>query len=82
VALRVPELWRFAPGPVYIAMQQGNDYVGVPESPNFLGLPLRTAIPAYLARSKSEGRNTTLKAFRQWLREGKGTNRVKTDSVG
>jgi Uma2 family endonuclease len=67
-ALRVPELWRFAHGQLHISVLQGNDYVEVPESPTFPGLPLRTVIPEYLTQSKIKGRNTTLKAFRQWLR--------------
>jgi Uma2 family endonuclease len=68
-ALHVPELWRLAHGQLFIYVLQGNDYVEVPESPTFPQLPLRTVIPEYLARSKIEGRNTTLRAFRRWLRE-------------
>jgi hypothetical protein len=68
-ALRVPELWRFAPEQLHIYVLQGNDYVEVPESPTFPRLPLRTVIPRYLAQSKSEGRNATMQALRRWIRE-------------
>ena len=67
-ALRVPELWRFAQGRLHIAVLRGNDYVEVPESPTFPGLPVLEVIPQYLAQSKMAGRNATLKAFRQWVR--------------
>ena len=67
-ALRVPALWRFAQGQLHIAILRGNDYVEVPESPTFPGLPLPEVIPQYLAQSKMVGRNATLKAFRQWVR--------------
>lgn len=68
-ALRVPELWRFAHGQLSIHILQGDDYVEVPDSPTFPGLPLGTIIPAYLAQSKIDGRNPTLRAFRNWVRQ-------------
>jgi Uma2 family endonuclease len=74
-ALRVPERWCFAHGQLHISELQGNVYVETPESPTFPGLSRRTAIPEDLARSKSEGRNTTPKAFQQWLRESSRSRR-------
>lgn len=67
-ALKVPELWRFDRGLLQIGVLQAGDYVLVNESPNFPGLPLIEAIPQYLAQCRVAGRNTTLKAFRQWVR--------------
>lgn len=67
-ALGVPELWRFAHGQLHIVVLRGSEYVEVPESPTFPGLPLCTVIPEYLAQSKIVGRNAALRAFRQWVR--------------
>lgn len=67
--LGVPELWRFEEGKLQINVLRSGNYVEVPESPNFPGLSLVEAIPAYLEQARSTGRNATLKAFRQWVRE-------------
>jgi Uma2 family endonuclease len=66
--LRVPELWRFDRGMLQINILQGDKYTIALESRIFPNLNLREAIPKYLKQSKTEGRNTTLKAFRQWVR--------------
>ncbi len=68
-ALGMPELWRFANGTLQINVWQPNGYVSVTESPNFPGLPLVELIPNYLAQAKTNGRNQTLRAFRQWVRD-------------
>jgi hypothetical protein len=36
---------------------------------NFPHLPLIEVIPHYLEKSKTAGRNATLKAFRNWVRQ-------------
>lgn len=66
--LQVPELWRFDQGNLQINILQFGKYQEVAESPNFLGLDLKQAIPHYLRESKTLGRNKILKAFRQWVR--------------
>jgi hypothetical protein len=38
-------------------------------SPNFPAFPLVEVIPQYLEQSKTIGRNATIKAFRNWVRE-------------
>lgn len=68
-ALGVPELWRFAGGTLDIGVLQGGRYVSVPESPTFPGWPLPAAIPAYLQRSKTAGRNRAMGSFRAWVRQ-------------
>ncbi|MCA1991757.1 MAG: Uma2 family endonuclease [Coleofasciculus sp. S288] len=68
-ALKVPELWRFEKGKLQINVLREANYVESPESPTFPGLPLTQVIPQYLERSKTAGRNATLKAFRAWVRE-------------
>jgi Uma2 family endonuclease len=67
-ALKVPELWRFDRGILQINVLRSGDYVLVSESPNFPDLPLIEMISQSLAQSRTAGRNTTLKAFRIWIR--------------
>ena len=68
-ALKVPELWRFEKGKLQINVLQNGVYVESKQSLNFPNLPLCDIIPKYLQQSKTQGRNATLKAFRQWVRE-------------
>lgn len=72
--LGVKELWRFNGRNLEINCLQGDDYIQVEESPHFPNFPLREIIPAYLERSKTEGRNKVMKAFRNWVR-----NRITND---
>ena len=67
--LGVGELWRFDGTKLEINVLQNGEYRQYQESPHFPGLPITTAIPDYLNRSKIEGRNQTMKAFRAWVRE-------------
>jgi Uma2 family endonuclease len=67
--LGVPELWRFEKSKLQINVLRSGNYVEVTESPNFPSLSLVDVIPAYLEQARSMGRNATLKAFRQWVRE-------------
>ncbi|MBD2576760.1 Uma2 family endonuclease [Oscillatoria sp. FACHB-1406] len=68
-ALGVPELWRFERGKLQINVLQNGTYAEVPFSPTFPNFSLVEAIPEYLERVKREGRNKTMKAFRNWVRE-------------
>jgi Uma2 family endonuclease len=65
--LGVAELWRFDGIILEINRLQNNRYIQVEESPYFPNFPLREMIPQYLERSKIEGRNKTMKAFRAWV---------------
>jgi Uma2 family endonuclease len=66
--LGVGELWRFNGTKLEINVLQSGQYRQVNESTYFPGLPLIDLIPQYLERSKIEGRNKTMKAFRAWVR--------------
>ncbi|QSJ18457.1 Uma2 family endonuclease [Nostoc sp. UHCC 0702] len=68
-ALKVPELWRFYQGKLQINILQDGVYVESQESLNFPNLPLIEAIPEYLRQSFTAGRNTTIEAFRLWVRQ-------------
>jgi Uma2 family endonuclease len=68
-ALGVGELWRFNGTSLEINVLQDGVYIQSDESPHFPGLSLTHIIPEYLERSKVEGRNKTMKAFRAWVRE-------------
>jgi Uma2 family endonuclease len=67
-ALGVKELWRFNGTQLQINILQSGQYVPANESPHFPGFPLSEIIPQYLERSKIEGRNKTIKAFRTWVK--------------
>lgn len=43
------------------------EYIAVPESPNFSGLPLPTVIPQFLQQSAVDGRTASIKAWRRWI---------------
>jgi len=73
-ALGVGELWRFNGTKLEINVLQSGQYVQVKESPHFPKFPLIEVIPKYLERSKIEGRNKTMKAFRAWVK-------MKKDSI-
>ncbi len=66
--LGVRELWRFDGTQLEINILQNSQYIQVEDSPHFPGFPLREVIPDYLERSKIEGRNTIMKAFRTWVK--------------
>jgi len=68
-ALGVPELWRFQHEKLCIYTLQAGGYIEVERSPTFPNLDLKNAIPQYLQQSRLAGRNTTMKTFRQWVRE-------------
>lgn len=66
-SLGVPELWQFTKGKLQINLLQNGMYVESDISPYFPDLPLVDIIPKYLAKAKENGRNKTIKEFRQWL---------------
>jgi Uma2 family endonuclease len=68
-ALGVPELWRYNGRVLQINILQYGKYVETKISQNFPGFPLVEVIPQYLEQSKAIGRNATIKAFRNWVRE-------------
>ncbi|OUL24338.1 hypothetical protein BV378_18265 [Nostoc sp. RF31YmG] len=68
-ALKVPELWRFEKGILKINILQDGNYVESQSSLNFPHLLLIEIIPQYLEKSKTAGRNATLKTFRSWVKQ-------------
>ena len=68
-ALGVPELWRFEAEKLQINRLENGKYIEVEFSPNFPNLPLKKVIAYYLNQCKIEGRNKTMKAFRNWVKE-------------
>lgn len=72
-ALKVPELWRFDGTRLHIHVLRGDAYLETDCSDQFPGFPLVEAIPRFLERSRAEGRNTALRAFRRWVGERRGS---------
>ncbi|MBW4537711.1 MAG: Uma2 family endonuclease [Myxacorys chilensis ATA2-1-KO14] len=67
-ALGVSELWRFEQENLQINILKDDRYQISEHSSIFPNLPLTQVIPQYLVESRTVGRNTTLRAFRQWVR--------------
>jgi len=67
--LGVPELWRWNGRKLEINVLINDRYVTSNNSLVFPNLPISQLIPEYLQRSKTEGRNVAMKAFRAWVRE-------------
>ena len=68
--LGVPELWQFdKQGNLQINVLKVAVYQSVEFSPHFPNFPLKDVIPVYLKQIKQEGRNKTMKAFRNWVKE-------------
>ena len=68
-ALGVPELWRYDGQRLQINLLQDGKYVESATSRILPGLPVTEIIPKYLAMSRREGRNSTMRTFRQWVRQ-------------
>lgn len=66
--LGVPELWRFNGENLQIYLLENGKYVESNRSYTFPNLPLIDVIGRYLEQSKIDGRNATMKAFRNWVR--------------
>lgn len=67
--LGVPELWRWNGTKLEINVLINGKYIKSPSSSIFPNLPIAQAIPQYLIRSKIDGRNVAMKAFRAWVRK-------------
>lgn len=65
--LQVPEVWRFENGILQINLLQNGVYVESKSSLNFPNLPLIEVIPESLQKSRTIGRNATLRAFKNWV---------------
>ena len=70
LALGVPELWRFEEGRLRISLLQNGQYQDANSSAHFPQFPIIEGVSQFLDRAQIEGRSQTLKAFRQWAREG------------
>ncbi|MBW4503809.1 MAG: Uma2 family endonuclease [Scytonema hyalinum WJT4-NPBG1] len=68
-ALRVPELWRYDGQSLEINVLEYDIYLKSNLSRLFPQFPLNDVIPQYVEQSKTAGRNATMKAFRNWVRE-------------
>ncbi len=66
-ALGVLEVWMYDGRSLKINLGQNHQYVETNQSQIFPDLPMVEVIPQYVARSKVEGRNAAIKAFRVWL---------------
>jgi Uma2 family endonuclease len=67
-ALNVPELWRWNGTILEINVLVDGKYLKSENSRIFPNLPIAKVIPEYLSMSKISGRNSTIKAFRTWVR--------------
>jgi Uma2 family endonuclease len=67
--LGVPELWRWNGKKLEINILVDGKYIESTTSRIFPNLPIAEVIPEYLNRSKTFGRNATMKAFRALVRE-------------
>ena len=67
--LGVPELWRFTRGNLQINILRNGKYIESDRSDIFPNLSLGEVIPEYLTQCKTMGRNKTMRAFRNWIRE-------------
>ncbi len=67
-ALGVPELWCFEKGKLKIYILENGKYIDS-SSRIFPNLPIQEVIPEYLQKCKIEGRNKTMKAFRNLVRD-------------
>ncbi|MBC6478441.1 MAG: Uma2 family endonuclease [Hormoscilla sp. GM7CHS1pb] len=67
--LRVPEIWRYNGRRLEINVRQADRYIESEVSPHFPSLPIVEVMHKYLEGSKIVGRNATMRAFRNWVRE-------------
>ncbi|MBL1200104.1 MAG: Uma2 family endonuclease [Nostoc sp. GBBB01] len=65
--LGFPELWRWNGKKLEINILVNGKYIESNNSRIFPKLPIVQVIPEYLKQCKTDGRNTTMKAFRAWL---------------
>jgi Uma2 family endonuclease len=65
--LGVPELWRFNGQELIILVLENGCYQLSATSRQFPSVAIKQLIPEYLEKSKHDGRNKTMKAFRQLI---------------
>lgn len=68
-ALQVPELWRWNGKDLEINVLLDGKYTKSDNSRIFANIPIAEIIPEFLSRSKTSGRNATMKAFRRLIRD-------------
>jgi hypothetical protein len=68
--LGIPELWRYNGSVLDVLILEGDRYRSSELSSQFPNFPIKQIIPEYLMRSKIEGRNKTMRAFRASVRSG------------
>jgi Uma2 family endonuclease len=68
-ALGVPELWIYDGRSLKIYSLQERQYVATEHGQIFPDLPIVEIVPQYVTRSRVEGRNVAIKAFRRWVVE-------------
>ena len=68
--LGVTELWRFEDGKLKIDLLRDGVYISSDVSLIFPNIPVTTIIPEYLIQAKKNGRNKTMKEFRQLVITG------------
>lgn len=68
-ALGVPEIWRYEEGQLRIHVLQAGRYMESPVSPTFPDLPIVAGMSRFVEMSRTAGTSSTLRAFRQWVRE-------------
>jgi len=67
--LGVPEIWRYNGRRLEIKVRQAARYIESEVSPHFPSIPIVEVMHQYLEQSKIVGRNATMRAFRNWVRE-------------
>ncbi|MDZ8106145.1 MAG: Uma2 family endonuclease [Nostoc sp. DedQUE12a] len=67
--LGVSELWRWNGKELEINILINGKYIKSNHSRIFPSLPIVEVIPEYFNKSKTDGRNAAMKAFRSWLRK-------------
>ena len=68
-ALGVPDLWKYNGRKLQINVVQEGKYVESKVSYNFPNLSIVGIIHQYVEQSKTLGRNATMRAFRNWVKE-------------
>lgn len=77
--LGVPELWRYNGELLEIMVLQNGQYLTSQTRIHFPQLPLLEAIPYAVKQSREVGRNTTMSAFREWVRSQLGSVNQSTN---
>jgi Uma2 family endonuclease len=66
--LKVPEVWIYNKNKLQIYLLQNGKYQESNHSAIFPKFPLIDIIPQQIERSQKDGRNSTMRAFRNWIR--------------